>query len=308
MQRTHLGQCRHHLHLGDEFDLVERVAAGRIFKRHNHASVAHHQRQYLQTLGRSKGQLAYRIDLDREVFDVDQRIAHLACQGRLQGLARHDALAYQQFAQRNGAIVALLLKRFVKLLGRYQPHGDERLADAHHGHLGLLLDGHQQLLGRHHLAAHQDVAHAARAQILLFPRDLFDLFRCRGAFKYQQVANALAHLDIGEHFARNENAAHRIVRIAHRFEQVEAVSVLPVSHGDAFELAAGLERNPVIKPWPTIQLHVADQTGTQPWPRTQGLYQFHALELGKLQTQRRTGRWHIDLRLAFLGLHQDHPP
>ncbi len=103
-----------------------------------------------------------------------------------------------------------VLKLFV---GDHAERG-QRLADAHHRHAGLLLDGGQQLFGGDHLAHHEDVAELLVAQLLLHVGGLFDLLRRDDVLRDEQFADARAHVEPRIGVAGHEEALHAAV-VAH---------------------------------------------------------------------------------------------
>ena len=124
---------------GVELDLVERGAARRVVERDHEAAVAHQQRHHAAAARRRRsGSLRSASASTGNGVDVDQRIAHLARQRGLQVLARDDAHAHQQLAERHAAVVLLLRPaRPSSCASADHAEREQRLADAHHRHLGL---------------------------------------------------------------------------------------------------------------------------------------------------------------------------
>ncbi len=194
-------------------------------------------------MGHGERHLAQRFGLDRELVQIDQRIAHLARQGGLQVMTRHQSLGDQQLAQGHAAIALLALQGIFQLRLVDHAQGHQRFADAHHGHLALLLDGGQQLLGRDHLLGQQDVAQLLVAHLALHLHRLLDLRLRDCAGIHQDFANLAAHIKRVQHLAPHEQALHGAI-VAHGGEQEDAELGFPVAHGLAFDLASRFELHP----------------------------------------------------------------
>jgi hypothetical protein len=168
-----------HLQLGIELDLVDGGASRRVFEGDDEPAVADQQRDRAQARGDAVAELAQRLGLDRERFEVDQRIAHLAGERGLQLVARDHAHPHQDLAERDAAVELLLHERFLQLALVDHAEREQRLADPNERHLLLALDRLEQLLRSDDLLRDQDLAELLLAQALLHVDRLVDLCRRR---------------------------------------------------------------------------------------------------------------------------------
>jgi hypothetical protein len=144
-----LANHRDHLHLGDEFHLVDgRTPTRRIVERDDEAPVMNRQRHHLQATRDAMADLAQRFGSSRKQLQVDEGVAHFSHQCGLQLGAADHAHAHQGLAQRHAAIELLLRQCGAQLLLRDHAQRYQRLAYAHDRHAALRCDLFQQLLWR----------------------------------------------------------------------------------------------------------------------------------------------------------------
>jgi hypothetical protein len=228
------------LHVGVELDLVERGAARRVVEGDHQAAVADQERHHAQPRGDAVVELPQCLGLDRERVDVDERIAHLARQRGLQVVARDDARAHQDLAERHAAVELLLDQRLLELRLRHHAEREQRLADAHQRHLVLCRDRLEQLVGGDDLLGHEDVAELLVAQLVLQVHRVGHLLPGRVVLLDEQLADLLPDLVVGIGVPRDELALDAAVVVARR-EQEQAEVVLDMADRLALHLAAAGE-------------------------------------------------------------------